>query len=69
MDVPEQMCITRDNVQVGMDEVLYIKVLDAERASYGIIDYRFPVSQLAELRFGVKWEKLTRRIWRIGESQ
>ena len=31
LDVPEQICITRDNVQVGVDGVLYIKVLDAER--------------------------------------
>ena len=39
LDVPEQICITKDNVQVGVDGVLYIKVLDAERASYGITDY------------------------------
>jgi len=48
MDVPEQICITRDNVQVGVDGVLYVKVLDAERASYGITDYRFAISQLAQ---------------------
>ena len=48
LDVPEQICITRDNVQVGVDGVLYIKVLDAERASYGITDYRFAISQLAQ---------------------
>jgi regulator of protease activity HflC (stomatin/prohibitin superfamily) len=48
VDVPEQSCITRDNVQVGVDGVLYIKVLDAERASYGITDYRFAISQLAQ---------------------
>jgi regulator of protease activity HflC (stomatin/prohibitin superfamily) len=48
VDVPEQICITRDNVQVGVDGVLYIKVLDAERASYGITDYRFAISQLAQ---------------------
>ena len=33
LDIPEQICITRDNVQVGVDGVLYMQVLDAERAS------------------------------------
>src|SRR5688572_26027176 len=41
MDIPEQVCITRDNVQVGVDGVLYMQVLDASRASYGITNYRF----------------------------
>ncbi|MEE8124244.1 MAG: stomatin-like protein [Nitrospirales bacterium] len=48
IDVPEQICITKDNVQVGVDGVLYLKVLDAERASYGITDFRFAISQLAQ---------------------
>jgi regulator of protease activity HflC (stomatin/prohibitin superfamily) len=48
IDVPEQICITRDNVQVGVDGILYMKVLNPERASYGISDYRFAVSQLAQ---------------------
>ena len=48
VDVAEQVCITRDNVQVGVDGVLYIKVLDAERASYGITDFRFAIAQLAQ---------------------
>ncbi len=47
-DIPEQMCITRDNVQVGVDGVLYLQVRDAERASYGIGDYGFAISQLAQ---------------------
>ena len=47
-DVPEQVCITRDNVQVGVDAVLYLQVLDARRASYGIGDYLFGISQLAQ---------------------
>src|SRR5688500_10701970 len=34
-DIPEQVCITRDNVQVAVDGVLYLKVLNAERASIG----------------------------------
>ena len=48
VDIPEQICITRDNVQVGVDGVLYIKVLDPQRASYGVADYRFAISQLAQ---------------------
>ena len=36
LDIAEQVCITRDNVQVGVDGVLYLKVLNPERASYGI---------------------------------
>src|ERR687892_2264750 len=48
LDIPEQICITRDNVQVGVDGILYLKVLNAERASYGITDYVFAISQLAQ---------------------
>jgi regulator of protease activity HflC (stomatin/prohibitin superfamily) len=48
IDIPEQVCITRDNVQVGVDGVLYMQVLDAQRASYGIDDYVFGISQLAQ---------------------
>ena len=48
VDVPEQLCITKDNVQVGVDGVLYFKVLDPERASYGISDYNYAISQLAQ---------------------
>ena len=48
LDIPEQICITRDNVQVAVDGVLYLKVLDAQRASYGIADYYFAISQLAQ---------------------
>ncbi len=47
-DIPEQVCITRDNVQVTVDGVLYLKVMDAERASYGISNYVFAISQLAQ---------------------
>lgn len=47
-DIDEQICITKDNVQVGVDGVLYMQVLDPERASYGITDYYFAISQLAQ---------------------
>ncbi len=48
IDIQEQICITRDNVQVGVDGVLYLQVLNAERASYGIGNYLFAISQLAQ---------------------
>ena len=48
IDIPAQLCITRDNVQVGVDGILYLKVLDAERASYGISNYAFAIIQLAQ---------------------
>lgn len=48
LDIPEQICITNDNVQVGVDGVLYLQVLNPERASYGITDYIFAITQLAQ---------------------
>jgi regulator of protease activity HflC (stomatin/prohibitin superfamily) len=48
IDIPEQICITKDNVQVGIDGVLYLQVLDAARASYGISNYGFAITQLAQ---------------------
>src|SRR5262245_46349819 len=48
LDIAEQICITKDNVQVGIDGVLYLQVLDPARASYGIANYHFAISQLAQ---------------------
>lgn len=48
VDIPEQICITRDNVQVGVDGVLYLKVMDPKRASYGVGEYLFAITQLAQ---------------------
>jgi regulator of protease activity HflC (stomatin/prohibitin superfamily) len=48
LDIPEQICITKDNVQVGVDGVLYMQVLNASNASYGITNYRFALIQLAQ---------------------
>jgi regulator of protease activity HflC (stomatin/prohibitin superfamily) len=48
LDIPEQACITKDNVRVEVDGVLYLKVMEPERASYGVADYVFAISQLAQ---------------------
>lgn len=48
LDIPEQICITKDNVQVGVDGVLYLQVNNPEQASYGINDFVFAISQLAQ---------------------
>ncbi len=47
-DIHEQICITRDNVQVRVDGVIFLQVIDAQKASYGINDYVFAVTQLAQ---------------------
>jgi regulator of protease activity HflC (stomatin/prohibitin superfamily) len=48
LDVPEQVCITRDNTQLGVDGVLYFQVTDARLASYGSSNYIAAISQLAQ---------------------
>jgi regulator of protease activity HflC (stomatin/prohibitin superfamily) len=48
VDVASQTCITKDNVAVEVDGILYLQVIDAVRASYGINDYLFASSQLAQ---------------------
>lgn len=48
LDIPEQICITRDNVQVRVDGVIFIQIIDPQKASYGISDYKFAVSQLSQ---------------------
>jgi regulator of protease activity HflC (stomatin/prohibitin superfamily) len=48
IDIAEQVCITKDNVQVGVDGILYMQILDPERTSYGVQDYIFAISQLAQ---------------------
>lgn len=48
IDVPPQICITSDNVQVTVDGILYLKVLDPYKASYGIENYRYATIQLAQ---------------------
>ncbi|MCU0796276.1 MAG: paraslipin [Akkermansiaceae bacterium] len=48
VDVPSQMCITKDNIAIEIDGILYMQVLDAKAASYGIENYYFAASQLAQ---------------------
>jgi regulator of protease activity HflC (stomatin/prohibitin superfamily) len=47
-DVPPQACITKDNIAVEVDGILYMQVIDAKKASYGIDRYRFAATQLAQ---------------------
>ena len=48
VDVTSQTCITRDNISVSIDGILYMQVVDARAASYGIDNYAFATSQLAQ---------------------
>ncbi len=48
LEIAEQVCITKDNVQVGVDGVLYMQVLDPHLASYGITNFGFAIAQLAQ---------------------
>ena len=48
VDVPSQSCITRDNIAVEVDGVLYLQVMDPSKASYGIENYMFASTQLAQ---------------------
>ncbi len=48
IDVAPQICITRDNISVEVDGILYLQVLDPKKASYGIDNYRFASVQIAQ---------------------
>ncbi len=48
IDVPSQMCITRDNISIEIDGVLFLQVLDPVRATYGVDNYMFAARQLAQ---------------------
>ncbi len=48
IDVAPQICITRDNIAVEVDGILYLQILDPQKASYGIDNYRFASIQIAQ---------------------
>ncbi|HZX29463.1 MAG TPA: paraslipin, partial [Telluria sp.] len=48
LDVPPQVCITRDNTQLQVDGILYFQITDAMRASYGSSNYVTAITQLAQ---------------------
>lgn len=48
IDVPQQACVTKDNIQIHVDGVIYMQVIDPKAASYGIEDYRYAAIQLAQ---------------------
>ncbi len=48
IDVDRQACVTKDNIQVVVNGVLYLQVIDPKAASYGINDYRYAAMQLAQ---------------------
>lgn len=48
IDVPSQTCITRDNISVEVDGVLYLTVMDPKKASYGVDNYHFAAIQIAQ---------------------
>jgi regulator of protease activity HflC (stomatin/prohibitin superfamily) len=48
LDVPEQICITKDNTQLAVDGIIYFQVMDPKLASYGTSDYTLAITQLAQ---------------------
>ena len=59
IDIPSQACITRDNIQVEVDGLVYLQVLDPHQASYGIEDYRRAGINLAQTTMRAEIGKLT----------
>jgi regulator of protease activity HflC (stomatin/prohibitin superfamily) len=59
VDIPPQVCITKDNVQVEVDGLVYVKVMDPVKASYGIGDYRLASISLAQTTMRSEIGKLT----------
>ncbi|GLP95892.1 SPFH domain-containing protein [Paraferrimonas sedimenticola] len=59
LDVPPQSCISKDNIQIEVDGLVYIKVIDGHKASYGIEDYRLASINLAQTTMRSEIGKLT----------
>ena len=58
IDVPPQQCITKDNIMVDVDGVLYLQVMEPTKAAYGIDDYMFATTQLAQTTMRSEMGKL-----------
>ena len=58
IDVPPQQCITKDNIAVDVDGILYMQVMDPAKASYGIGNYLFATAQLAQTTMRSEMGKL-----------
>lgn len=59
LDVPHQKCITKDNIEVDVDGLVYLKVMDAHKASYGINDYKLAAVNLAQTTMRSEVGKIT----------
>jgi regulator of protease activity HflC (stomatin/prohibitin superfamily) len=59
LDVPHQKCITKDNIEVDVDGIVYLKVMDPYKASYGINDYRLAAVNLAQTTMRSEVGKIT----------
>lgn len=59
IDVPSQTCITKDNIEVAVDGLVYLKVMDSHKASYGISNYKAAAVNLAQTTMRSKVGKLT----------
>ena len=59
LDVPHQKCITQDNIEVDVDGIVYLKVMDSYKASYGINDYRLAAVNLAQTTMRSEVGKIT----------
>lgn len=59
LDVPSQTCITKDNIEVSVDGLVYLKVMDSYKASYGISNYRAAAVNLAQTTMRSEIGKMT----------
>ena len=59
LDVPHQKCITKDNIEVDVDGLVYLKVMDAYKASYGINDYKLAAVNMAQTTMRSEVGKIT----------